>query len=189
MASYGRNFDFRVPPVGGKERRGRFYLDEGTDIPIGAPVVAKTPAEVSTKWSGAQAVELATGAQAPSPAQSGIAVYEHIDYNGFDPSYTTYSDLDTVPDGRLVQVVSGAGLKVVFTNTEDRTHVNRQYDGRVMVAGLGATPTVAVGDYLTPGTGDDSSGYWAETANANEAWLVVTAVNADRGEVEAELLF
>lgn len=189
MASYGRNFDFRVPPTGGKERRGRFYLDEGADIPIGAPVVAKTPAEISSKWSGAQAVELGTGAQAPAPGQSGIAVYEHIDFHGVDAEYTSYSDMDTVPDGRLVQVVSGAGLKVVFTNTEDRTFANRNYSGRVMVAGLGATPTVAVGDYLTPGSGDDSSGYWAETASASEAWLRVTHVDATRGEVEAELLF
>jgi hypothetical protein len=58
-----------------------------------------------------------------------------------------------------------------------------------MVAGLGATPTVAIGDYLTPGAGDDVSGYWAETATAANGWLVVTKVDADRGELEARLNF
>jgi hypothetical protein len=57
-----------------------------------------------------------------------------------------------------------------------------------MVAGLGATPTLQVGDYLTPGTGNDSAGYWAETASAANAWLVVTLVDSARQEVEAELL-
>jgi hypothetical protein len=58
-----------------------------------------------------------------------------------------------------------------------------------MVAGLGATPTVAVGDYLTPGTGNGTAGYWAETATEANAWLIVTAVNASTGEVEARVNF
>ena len=40
MSSYGRNFEFRVPPVHG-ERGGRYVLDsESDDLPIGVPLVA-----------------------------------------------------------------------------------------------------------------------------------------------------
>jgi hypothetical protein len=86
-------------------------------------------------------------------------------------------------------MVSGSEVKVVLRNTADRTFLNtRSYAGRVMVAGLGATPTLAVGDYLTPGTGDDDAGYWAEGTAAN-GWLVITNVDAARGEVEARLTF
>jgi len=142
--------------------------------------------------TGAAYVELATGAQAP-PARGGILVYEHAPaaYAGFDPGLTEWSDLDYAPAGKMVQVVHGDTVKVAFTNTEDRTFLNtRSYSGRIMVAGLGgATPDLDVGEYLTPGTGDDDNGYWAVTADVAEAWLVVTAVDHTRAEAEARLLF
>ena len=59
-----------------------------------------------------------------------------------------------------------------------------------MVAGVSiATPTVAVGNFLTPGTGNDTDGYWAETSDAAEAWLVVTAIDAATDTVECVLNF
>ena len=135
----------------------------------------------------------ATSAQdAPKPGEGGIAVYEYgpAAYAGDDPFLTTYSDKDTVPAGAAVQVVNGPDVKVVLRNTSDETFLNtRDYTGRVMVGGLGATLTLAVGDYLTPGTGDDTDGYWEETSTASEAWLVITKVDNDRGEVEARLTF
>lgn len=189
MGFYGRNFEFRTPPEE-RERGARYYLDNGANIPIGAPVVSKSPDEVSTAFTDARHMVLATGAQDPVKGEMGIAVYEHIDYHGDDPVLTTYSDKDYVPNGKLFQVVSGAGIIVVFRNTADRTFLNtRDYAGRIMVAGFGATPTVAIGDLLTPGTGDDDNGYWAETATASEAWLRVVGTDTSRGEVEAMLLF
>jgi len=96
-----------------------------------------------------------------------------------------------VPAGEAVQVVNGEDVKVAFKNTTATSFLTRSNypTARVMVAGLGATPTVAVGDYLTPGTGNNTAGYWAETATEANAWLVVTAVNASTGEVEARLNF
>lgn len=189
MSNYGRNFEFRVSPRQG-ERSGRFYLTGSTDIPIGAPV--KYDSGEDENALGLLPVELATTAQAaPKPGMGGIVVYEHAPnaFAGFDPQLTTYSDIDTVPHGKAVQVVNGTTVKVVFRNTEDRTFLNtRDYDGRVMIAGLGATPTLIVGDYLSPGVGNDDSGYWAESSSGN-AWLVVTKVDNDRGEVEARMLF
>jgi hypothetical protein len=189
MGFYGRNFEFRTPPEE-RERGARYYLDNGADVPIGAPVKTATDDGVNATYTDARDMVLATGATAPVKGEMGIAVYEHIDYHGDDPVLTTYSDKDNVPNGKLFQVVSGAGIVVVFRNTEDRTFLNtRDYAGRVMVAGLGATPTVAIGDLLTPGTGDDDNGYWAETADPAEAWLRVVGVDTARGEVEAMLLF
>jgi hypothetical protein len=156
---------------------------------MGAPLVIANNATPSAEFTGALPATLATGAQAFKRGFTGIGIYEHIDYNQLDPAYYTYSDRDQMPQGKLVQLIIGPNVKVVFRNTADRTFMaTRDYDGRIMVAGMGATPTVAVGDYLTPGTGNDSAGYWAETGSAANAWLVVTNVDAARQEVEAELL-
>jgi hypothetical protein len=190
MTSYGRNFHFRVPPRGG-DREARFVLGGATDLPIGVPVLAN--GTVSTDFPGAETVALATGAQAPTLGRSGIAVYEHAPaaFAGHDPFLDTYSDIDTIPVGKLLQVVHGTYVKVALTNTDARTFLNtRDYAARTMVAGVGiATPTVEVGDWLTPGTGNDTAGYWAETSNASEAWLVVTAFDNARQEVECRVLF
>ena len=58
-----------------------------------------------------------------------------------------------------------------------------------MVQGLGATPTVTVGDFLNPGPGDDTDGYWVSTATAAGAWFVITAIDTVRVAVEARMLF
>lgn len=190
MSNYGRNFEFVVPPSG-KQRTGQFYND-GVAIPIGAPVV------VDLTNNGINALDLvpvvlATTDQAiPVNGQGGIAVYEYgpAAFAGTDSSLTTYSDMDTVPAGSACQVIHGDDVKVRLSNTTASTFLNtRAYAGRVMVAGIGATPTVAVGDMLTPGTGDDTNGYWAETSTAANAWLIVTKVDTTRAELEAQLGF
>lgn len=191
MSNYGRNFEFLVPPQG-NQRQGRYYNAEGAEIPIGVPVEVDTGTDDNDL--DMQAVVLATGATAtPDNGQGGIVVYEYgpAGYAGDDPFLTDYSDKDVVPDGAAVQVVHGDTVKVRFKNTVASTFLNtRDYAGRIMVAGLqAATPTVAVGEYLTPGTGDDTSGYWAEDADVANAWLVITSVDADRDELEARMTF
>ncbi len=189
--SYGRNFEFRVPPVGG-QRGGRYAtpaagLGGGVEFPIGVPVRATT----THNTLGLQEVAIGSNATPPKPGKNGILVFEHLDFAGSDPLLTTASDRDTAPNGKAVQVVSGSEVKVVLRNTSDRTFLQtRDYAGRIMVAGLGATPTVAVGDYLEPHSSpSDDNGYWVETGTAANAWLVVTAVDTARGEVEARMLF
>lgn len=188
--TYGEQFEFRVPPRSG-ERAGRYYLSEGTGVPIGAPVVVDTSGEDNVL--GLTPVVVADAdASRPKNGLGGIAVYEYgpAGYAGDDPNLTTYSDKYNIPAGAAVQVVNGDTVKVVLRNTDDVTFLNtRDYEGRVFVAGLGATPTLEVGDYLTPGAGDDTDGYWKETSTEGDAWLIVTKVDADRGEVEARLLF
>lgn len=185
------NFEFRVPPRGG-ERSGRFYVPStGTAIPIGAPI--GLVADGDPNVLGLAAVNLVTGATAPISGKHGILVYEYKNseaYAGVDPFLTTNSDLLDAPLGAAVQMVSGPDVKVCFRNTEDSTFLNtRSYEGRTFVAGIGATPTVVVGDYLTPGTGDSTSGFWAENATASNAWFVVTRVDLARHEVEARMTF
>lgn len=190
MSTYGRNFEFRVAPKS-VNRSGRYYLAGASAVAIGAPVIVDDPATESDL--GLIPVVLATGAQAkPNPGQGGILVYEHgpAAFAGDDPWLTTYSDKDTAPAGAAVQVVNGDYVKVVLRNTEDQTFLETtDYEGKTYVAGLGATLTLAVGDMLTPGTGDTTSGFWAETATAANAWLIVTKVDNVRGEVEARLNF
>lgn len=190
MTSYGKNFEFTYPPLTGN-RSSRHYLTETTEVPIGIPVVYDSDESVNDL--GLMPMKLATGAQvAPKPGLGGVAVYEYgpAAFAGDDPALTTYSDKDTIPVGAAIQVVNGTYVKMRLRNTEASTFLHtRAYAGRVMVAGIGiATPTLVVGDYLTPGTGDDTDGYWAES-NSTNAWAVITKVDNDRAEVEAQLLF
>jgi hypothetical protein len=190
MGTYGRNFEFRIPPEA-QNRKGRFVTPAtGTPLPIGAPVAVTaggTPSALDLA-----PVTLVTAAGAPTPGLSGLLVYEWgpAAFAGNDPYLTTYSDKDYAPLGAAIQLVSGPEVKVVFKNTAATTFLtSRSYPGRIMVAGMGATPTVAVGDYLTPGPGDDTNGYWQETATKANAWLVVTHVDVGRQEVEAVFAF
>jgi hypothetical protein len=186
--SYGRNFYFLVTPRSG-ERAGRYYNDEGAALPIGVPVVSTG----NDDGLGRKGLELAGAAAAkPLPGLGGIVVYEYIQKNiGVDPVMVTYSDFDTAPIGAAVQLVSGTTVKIGLKNTTADTFLTRTNypTPRVMVAGMGATPTLAVDDMLTTGTGNDTAGYWAKTTDPDKAWLIVTALNATTGVVEARLNF
>ncbi len=188
MSNYGRNFEFLQSPDP-KERRGRYKL-EATQRPQGAPAVADWT--VDTDAQGRTTVKLVTGDTAPRTGEHGLIVQEHAfnAYRGLDPVITNPSDFDYCKAGEPVQFISGTDVKVRFKNTEDRTFLGlTDYDGRVMVAGLGATQTVEPGDLIGPGTGNDDDGYWAEVSDNDTAWFIVTAVDNDNGEVEAQMLF
>jgi hypothetical protein len=193
MATYGTNFEFRVPPYHGS-RGARFSTDPaGTQVPIGGPIGVNT-ADAPTTDMGLQIVELLAAIPAkPVPGMHGIAIYEYAPaaFAGQDPFLTTYSDLNMVPIGKAVQMVSGASVKVVFRNTAASLFLNtRNYPAFTIVAGMGATPTLQVGSYLVPGAGESTDGFWTSTgATAANAWLVVTGVDAVRQEVEARMLF
>jgi hypothetical protein len=194
MTDYGRNFEFLVAPSG-RQRKGRFFNDGGV-TPIGVPVVVDYVNGTSNEDNalGMQPVVVVDGAtNVPTQGTGGIMIYEYGPnaYAGDDTALTVSSDKDTVPAGAAVQVVSGTEIKVRLRNTVETVFLQtRTYAGRTMVAGLGATPTVAVGELLTPaGTPNDTNGYWAETATAAEGWLVITKVDADRNELEAQMTF
>lgn len=193
MSNYGRNFEFRIPPTG-SARGGRYATKTGVAaIPIGAPIIVDTT-EAATAALGLQVVKLAPdGTTRGTGANKGICVFEHAPaaFAGHDEYLTTYSDLDTAPVGAAVQMVAGdPAVKVCLRNTVARTFLGvRSYPGRTMVAGMGATPTVVVGQFLMPGVGNDTAGYWKPTATEADGWLVVTKLDTARGEVEARSLF
>lgn len=191
MSNYGRNFEFRVTPIGQHRSARHSTPTTGTRIPIGAPVEVDASAAVNAILS--EVVILAEGAVDPMPGRTGILVWEAGPnaFAGSDQLLTTSSDIDTAPLGAQVQMVYGNEVKVVLRNTVDRTFLQtREYAGRTMVAGLGATPTLAEGNFLRPhDTPSDDDGYWQETADEAEAWLVITSVDAARREVEARMLF
>lgn len=187
MSSYGRNFDFRIPPEP-ENRRGRFSVPTtGTPIAIGAPIEINTG--VAPTALDLQPVALATAAGG-SNGLRGLAVFEYgpAAFAGFDPELTTYSDLGTIPLGAAVQLVAGPEVKVWMKNTADQTFLGtRHYPGRKMVAGVLGTDVV-IGTLLRPGPGTDAGGYWTATVTAADGWMVVTNVHPERGEVEAQLL-
>jgi hypothetical protein len=192
---YGYNFELIVPPHG-RDRKGRFFNDDAGVMAIGAPVLAAYTGGVTDAVNGLslEPVVVADGAQnRPTNGRGGIAVYEYgpAAYAGDDTSLVNYSDKDTVPTGAAVQVVSGPGVKVLLRNLAARTFLqSRDYAAQTMVAGLGATPTLAVGDLLTPqATPNFTNGFWQETSTESEGWLVITAVDATRNYVEAQMLF
>lgn len=189
MTDYGRFFEFRVSPKT-HDRMGKFASPEEGALVMGAPVLADHSAGFNRL--GLQIVKLAEDEAAPVPGECGIAIYEHAPawQTGYDPFMTTYSDLDTIPLDKALQVVHGAYVKVCFRNIATRSfYGQRTYTGRKMVNGLGATPTVTEGDYLVPGAGNDTDGYWKSQATAADAWLLITKVDVNRGEVEAQMLF
>jgi len=137
-----RNFQFRVSPRNG-ERGSRFVLDTASDaLPQGVPVIST--GELDSL--GRTIVELATDSggnkDKPLAGQGGILIYEQFRYDGTDTAITTYSDMDTVPAGKGVQVVTGENrVKVAYKTTDAEAFYGRaDYPtARVMVAGAGAT--------------------------------------------------
>ena len=176
--SYGRNFEMRVSPQIAN-RSARNYAD--AEFLIGAPVLTAAAATPEVDASGRSKAELATGATAtPRPGEGGVAVFEDhgiAGVPGFDPWLTTASDLNFVPAGASVQVVNGGYVKFVLRNTPGFSLGGRAYEAQNMIDPAVAG-SIAVGDTLTPGTGDNADGYWTTTATASEAWLVVTNVEA-----------
>lgn len=49
--------------------------------------------------------------------------------------------------------------------------------------------TLAVGNLVTPGAGDDTNGYWKKTSTVSDAWGTVIEVDATYGLVVFQLTF
>jgi hypothetical protein len=178
MGSYGRSFEWRATPV----EQARYARARVVGpVPIGAPVTLGPPLQAD--FTDALSARLTTGEQ-EFLVGSGVVVYEWIDYHRLDPQIATLSDRDTVPDGVLCQVISDTSTKLIFKNYGP-VFAGRSRFNRIMVAGVGGATNLAVGDYLTPGSGNDTFGYWTPTVDVAHAWLTVTRVDLARGEVEA----
>lgn len=190
MGSYGRFGDFLQSPRP-EDRLGRFVSGDDIIIPMFAPVRVIAGSHVD--GNGQLPLELAAGAQAPKKGFSGIAIFENPtpDIAGLDMTLSRSDDLDYVPIGAACQLVSAPYVRLRLINAGVvNFYGQRTYAARKMVAGLGgATPAIVEGDLLTPGVGDDTSGYWAKTSDASLAWLRVTGVYNASTELDAQFLF
>lgn len=172
---YGRNFGFRS--FENIVRDGRFRVPASGD-----PWVIGTAVVVDE--DGDKRLRRPTDSETPTQL-CGLLVFEHITNRGVDPFLTTPSDFDTVPLNQYAQFVHGIGTKVWFKNTDTKTlYDGRTIESRTLVAGLGATPTVAAGDFLTA----DTDGTLKEGTSSN-GWLVVEQVDATLGLVECRFTF
>lgn len=183
MGAYGRNAWFLNPPEP-NQRRGRYVLEAATQI--FAPVEAGTDVDVN----GQRTLTLCDTETAPVQGKHGILIYENpfSVAPGFDPVSYGYGDFHIAPAGASAQLVSGVGIKFRLKNTADEVLMLQQdYPAFVMVDGLGATPTLGVDDYIGPGPGNSTDGFWQPT-DAAHAWAIVTAVY-DTDELDAELIF
>lgn len=174
-------------------REGRFRAPEsGTELRLGT-MVEIDPSDTARVR---QATATAIGAGGNTATGScGILWYEHDSQTFNSPAFggaagQLAQDLDTAPNGRMVQVLSGPGAKVWLRNTDASTtepglfYANTR-SAVTMVDGLGtATPTVEVGELL----GWNTSGYWAVTSTVAEAFLRVTAVDNDLNTLDAVVL-
>lgn len=173
--SYSRNFGMRS--FENVVRNGRFRVPAtGTPFKIGSPVVVDPLVPGFMKQAAAAAVK--------SPG-AGIVVFEHIQQKGVDTSLVTTYDTpyDLVPLGQYAQIVHGAGAKVWFKNTVDKT----KYDGTVQAGVTLVDMTdLEVGDFLVP----KASGQWVtSTDGATDGWLQVEQYNPTTGLVEARFTF
>jgi hypothetical protein len=122
----------------------------------------------------------------------GILWYEHDSQTYNDPAFGAAAgllpqDLDFAPAGRLVQVLSGKGVKIWLRNTAaDTTEPGLNFPNeRLAVAMVNNVAGLSVGDALG---WNDSSTYWAVTTTAAEMFMVVTDINSDDTRVECTLL-
>lgn len=133
--SFTRNFELRRVS-GALLRDGTYKTPAGSALKLGSIVMPDTAADGFLK--------AATDA---IPRQVGVGVlwFEHIQYIGVDPNLVLYPDFDTAPANAYAQIISGAGVKVVYKNTAAVTLV----DGRTRPAVAPWLPTsVALGKYL-----------------------------------------
>lgn len=165
-------FGARVSPRHG-ERSARNTADN-SGIVIGAPVVA-----TGTKDSRGSLImtKAAKGANKPLPGLGGVANRDPL-FRADEFAIITHTNQYEITEGMPFQVWSGSTVKIFLSNI----------NGFVAVDGLGgATNTVNVGDFLTPGDGNLEDGIWEVTADAAKAWLVVTDVSGD--SLDARLNF
>lgn len=173
---YTRNFGFRDFSNAIRDGRHRVPKDSG-GFEIGSAVKVDTqnPGFLTRPGDGAAPDQL-----------SGLALYEHIQYQGVDPWLTSPQDppFHLAPAGQYAQMVHGVGVKVWFRNLGEKT----LYDGRTQenTSLLADTENLPdVGDGLVP----NADGKWKVAAAEEEAWMLVEQANSSTGVVECRLTF
>jgi hypothetical protein len=173
-------------------REGRFRAPaSGTELKLGTLV--QIDASDPDRIEQADATNVAIGGSGNAAAQlCGILWYEHDSQTFNSPPFGGAAgglpqDLDTAPNGRMVQVLHGPGTKVWLRNTADSTtEPGLNYaNARAAVTMVNSIGTVSVDDLL----GWDPTGYWAVTTDLTEAVLRVTALDTNGSDsLDAEFI-
>jgi hypothetical protein len=173
-------------------REGRLRSAVGSSLRLGILVEQNpgTPAEIREADGTSGAAIGGSGSVLNSNV--GILWYEHDSQTYNDPAFGAAAgqlpqDLDTAPAARLVQVLSGKGVKIWLRNTAlDTTEPGLNFPAeRAAVTMVNNIAGLTVGDLLG---WNDASTYWAATTTAAEAFMVVTDISADDTRVECTLL-
>ncbi len=178
-------------------REGRFRAPaSGAELRLGT-MVEIDPADVDRIREANGTDGVAIGGSGDTQTDlCGILWYEHDSQTFNDPRFGGAAgqlpqDLDTAPNGRMIQVLHGAGAKVWLRNTAaDTAEPGLNFDPTraavQMVNGIsGGTPTVVVGDLLGWNAASD---FWDVTTTAAEAFLRVTNVDANLATIDAEII-
>lgn len=174
MSFYGDNFGFRRSDESMAVAEGRFRTPAtGNKLRQGSAV------EINPASAGY--MKQSATATTPVVGFHGILVQEEDQIAAlYDVAGRTTDQFGTCKKNTLSVIRCGAGTKVWFKNTAEKTG----HDGEVVAAvTMGTFTGVVVGDLLT---WDGSK--WVETSSAN-AWMKVTAVSTASDYVEAVLLF
>jgi len=177
---YTRNFGFRSFQNIIRDARHRVPAGAGDGYEIGSAVTVdpSSPGFLTRPGDGDAPTQL-----------GGIALFEHIQYQGDDPWLTAPQDKQHAPAGQYCQRVHGIGTKVWFRDLGDKT----LYDGRTqsnatLFDGAVDVATLNIGDGLVP----NADGLWRVAVGGAEPeapWLVIEQVNPSTGVVECRLTF
>lgn len=138
--SYTRNFEVRRAH-GTLLRDGSLKTAVSTSLRLGTWVELDPSNVTQVKQSGSGAFRTAV---------EGVLWFEHIQYQGVDPNLVLYVDRDTAPASSYVQVLSGRGLKLSYTNTPAVTYPDGRTHASVTIF---TAASIAVGDYLAIASG------------------------------------
>lgn len=189
--SYSRNFGMRS--FENIVRDGRFRAPVAA--PGEDPLLIGSPVVVDGDNPGF--MRPADAGEAPSQI-AGIAVFEHIQFQGVDTNLVSNHDapFNQVPPGRYAQMVHGQGAKVWFKNTGNKP----LYDGRIqenldLLDDAVDFAALRAGDGLVP----NGTGGWRVAAAGDPAatpptedevpWLTVEQVNPSTKLVEVRINF
>lgn len=173
-------------------REGRFRAPAtGTELMLGTLVQINAADTDRIEQATAAGVGIGAGGDTRTDL-CGILWYEHDSQTFNSPEWggaagLLKQDLNTAPNGRLVQVLHGPGVKVWLRNTgANETEPGLNYPAvRPAVTMVNSIGTVAVGALL----GWDPGGFWAVTTTPGEAFLRVTALNTNGVDsLDAEIL-
>lgn len=173
-------------------REGRLRSAAGSSLRLGIMVEQNpgTPAEIREADGTSGAAIGGSGSVLNSNV--GILWYEHDAQTYNTPAFGGAAgllpqDLDTAPAGRLVQVLSGKGVKIWLRNTAlDTTEPGLNFPAeRAAVTMVNNIAGLTVGDLLG---WDDGSTFWDATVDATEAFMVVTSIDQSDTRVECTFL-